>query len=501
MNLSRSFTKAVPFATTTTTTHRAAGTALFTRTTTALGHRLNQKTLWTAATSSHPDLATALSQCLSSSSTSSPMTTKTTDSNKKSGVTIILASRSYPGSDLLTLPSRIPDHISQSRHILGAVVDRVPTPSGHGVSTLTLTPATATNAASDRLVDCQPFYLSSAESRRKRLKEKSVGKWARSQDIEERSLDTADAWSSFKSISIGRNQVQVPTAALPPSSSTASASGSNDTDQDIVMISDLEVHQFLEALDSANPAASKVGLMASSTPFITGRPVTMFYDGQLVQDGVLGVSILKRPAAKQEITNVTYPSMSPLGPAMQITRCRGNIILELDESNATRLLLDRLQATTLTKDKEYFLATGEPTAATSESPAQVDMSKATVYKITGGDPSKGNMAVDTVHDLQIGQWVQFIHHGQAQDHGHIDNDLSSSDIQTGATTVRFTATDPNNTIEEQESAGSNGHHGNDTSASAQPRFGGSSENGFIVGQPNQGTWVCAVTDSILKHTL
>lgn len=86
------------------------------------------------------------------------------------------------------------------------------------------------------------------------------------------------------------------------------------------MISDLEVHQFLEALDSANPAASKVGLMASSTPFITGRPVTMFYDGQLIQDGVMGVSILKLPAAKQETTSVTYPSMSPLGPAMQITR-------------------------------------------------------------------------------------------------------------------------------------------------------------------------------------
>ena len=52
-------------------------------------------------------------------------------------------------------------------------------------------------------------------------------------------------------------------------------------------------------------------------------------------------------------------------------RCRGNIILEQDESNATRLLLDRLQATTLTKDKEYFLATGTPT--TSGPDAQVDM--------------------------------------------------------------------------------------------------------------------------------
>lgn len=316
MHLSRSFTKAVPFVTTTAT--RRAGNALFTQTSTAiLGDRLNKKTLWTAATSSHPDLATALSQCLP---TSTPASTPTTDNTnaKKSGVTIILASRSYPGSDLLTLPSKIPAHFSHSQHILGAVVDRVPTPSGHGVSTLTITPATNATAASDRLVDCQPFYLSGAESRRKRLKEKSVGKWARSQDIEERSLDTADAWSSFKSISIGRNQVQVPTAALPPASSASTSA--RDADQDIMMISDLEVHQFLESLDTANPTASKIGLMASSTPFITGRPVTMFYDGQLVQDGVLGVSILKRPAAKQETTSVAYPSMSPLGPAMQITR-------------------------------------------------------------------------------------------------------------------------------------------------------------------------------------
>lgn len=45
---------------------------------------------------------------------------------------------------------------------------------------------------------------------------------------------------------------------------------------------------------------------------------------------------------------------------------------------------------------------------------------ATVHKITGGDPSKGNMAVDTVHDLEIGQWVQFIHHGKSQEDGHFD---------------------------------------------------------------------------------
>ncbi|KAF9912707.1 hypothetical protein EC991_009443 [Linnemannia zychae] len=493
MYLSRSFTKAVPFAATavTTTTRRTGAFATQATTTTVLGHRLNCKGLWTAATSSHADLATALSQCLPSTNESAKTAgNNTTTDSKKSGVTIVLASRSYPGSDLLALPSKIPSQISTSHHILGAVVDRVPTPSGHGVSTLTLTTTPTTSSSTDRLLDCQPFYLSGAESRRKRLKEKSVGKWARSQDIEERSLDTADAWSSFKSISIGRNQVQVPTAALPSSTAATTA------EQDIMMISDLEVHQFLEALDTANPEASKVGLMATSTPFITGRPVTMFYDGQLVQDGVLGVSILKTRKANKEETSVTYPSMSPLGPAMQITRCRGNIILELDESNATRLLLDRLQATTLTKDKEYFLATGEPN--TSGSDAQVDMSKATVYKITGGDPSKGNMAVDTVHDLQVGQWVQFIHHGKAQDHGHLDKDLPPFSSEPA---LRFTATDPNNTIEEQEGISGSVDTPSSSSSSVESRFGGSSENGFIVGQPHQGTWVCAVTDSVLKHTL
>ncbi|KAI8356472.1 hypothetical protein B0O80DRAFT_447526 [Mortierella sp. GBAus27b] len=396
------------------------------------------RTLWTAATSSHPDLATALSQCLPTTSSTSSTPTFSASTEAKDSVTIILASRSYPGSDLLTLPSKVPSHVAHTSVILGAVVDRVPTKSGHGVSTLTLTPsaestsfakgsATVEAGGSKRLIGCQPFYLSGAESRRKRLKEKSVGKWARSQDIQERSLDTSDAWLAFKSISVGQNQVQVPQAILPVASTPSTTSA---TAQDILMISDLEVHQFLEALDQANPTASKTGLLASSTPFITGQPVTMFYDGQVVRDGVLGVSLLfqqNSSSSSPSSTTVDYPTLAPLGQAMQITRCRGNIILELDESNATRLLLDRLQATTLTKDKEYFLATGELIkAADQDQDKNIEMSKATVYKITGGDPSKGNMAVDTVHDLQDGQWVQFNHHDKALSQEYLSSLQSSA---------------------------------------------------------------------------
>ncbi|KAI1315944.1 hypothetical protein EDD11_000194 [Mortierella claussenii] len=508
-----------------------AGAATVHRAWTPISHR---QTLWTAATCSHPDLSTALSRCFPaaspssspSSTSSSSSTTKTSSSSSssnKNSVTIILASRSFPGSDLLSLPSKLPSHISSSssHFILGAVVDRVPTPTGHGVSTLTLTPdqdEQQSLASTSRLLSVQPFYLSGAESRRKRLKEKSVGKWARSQDIEERSLDTADAWAAFKSISIGRNQVQVPQAVLPPPSSftttttatttTSSSSSPSSSSQEILMMSDMEVHQFLEALDHTTPAAHKFGILASSTPFITGRPVTMFYDGKVVQDGVLGVSIVRSSADRHEgetKTTVDYPSMAPLGPAMQITRCRGNIILELDESNATRLLLDRLSATTLTKDKEYFLATGEPTRvdihSSQDQIVNIDMKQATVYKITGGDPSKGNMAVDTVHDLNVGQWVQFMHHDRGLDHGHYDPSLSSNNNNNNNNNtqgmVRFTTTDPNNTIEEQSDL--KGRTEADADA-VQALFGGSSENGFMVGQPHGQTWVCTVTDSVLTRT-
>ncbi|KAG0096997.1 hypothetical protein BGZ93_003677, partial [Podila epicladia] len=202
-----------------------------------------QRALWTAATCSHPDLATSLSRCFPTSSTTTPPPSSEPPKN----VTIVLASRSYPGSDLLNLPSAVPQHIRDSSTVLSVIVDRVPTRSGHGVSTLTLTPSAT-------LLSCKPFHLSGAESRRKRLKEKSVGKWARAQDIEERSLDTADAWNAFKSISIGRNQVQVPEAALPSSSSDVSSNdgpnAATKQQQEVIVFSDLEVHQFLEALDT-----------------------------------------------------------------------------------------------------------------------------------------------------------------------------------------------------------------------------------------------------------
>ncbi|KAF9981608.1 hypothetical protein BGZ65_003761 [Modicella reniformis] len=247
----------------------------------------------------------------------------------------------------------------------------------------------------------------------------------------------------------------------------------------------------------------------TTTAAMTKQDIFMISD---LEDGVLGVSLLIKKNGDKNLqvetiqsgeqhptttatTTIEYPTLAPLGPAMQITRCRGNIILELDESNATRLLLDHLQATTLSKDKEYFLATGELSDAEQGQDVNINMSKATVYKITGGDPGKGNMAVDTVHDLNIGQWVQFIHHNRKLSHGHHDASLNNSSQES----LRFTATDPNNTIEEIPEEHQRQQHQLSGEDKPLPFFGGSSENGFIVGQTGEQTWVCNITDSVMKH--
>jgi hypothetical protein len=63
-------------------------------------------------------------------------------------------------------------------------------------------------------------------------------------------------------------------------------------------------------------------------------------------------------------------------------------------------------------------------------------------------------------------------------------------------TLRLSNTDPNNTLEEQSTE----LQGVDDDEPSKPLFGGSSENGFIVGEPQEQTWVCTVTDGVLKHT-
>ncbi|KAJ3299300.1 hypothetical protein HK104_009419 [Borealophlyctis nickersoniae] len=95
---------------------------------------------------------------------------------------------------------------------------------------------------------------------------------------------------------------------------------------------------------------------------------------------------------------VDHPSLVPLGDTLRITSCRGNIILGLDGSNAAKELLKRVSLiqndNSGGNDGVLYLRV-------------MNAGGSAVYRITGGDPSKGTLAIDSVKDLREGMQVEF----------------------------------------------------------------------------------------------
>ncbi|ORZ11678.1 hypothetical protein BCR41DRAFT_356744 [Lobosporangium transversale] len=355
----------------------------------------NRKTLWTAATCSDPDLSTALSRCLPTANKANTTASLSNAQGQKDSITIILASRSYPGlicsrylQNSRTMSLNHPSFSAQSS------IEFLQK-SGHGVSTLTLTPdppvlpTNSLDPTDPLIISCQPFYRVWSRISSEKIERKIRGKWARPQDIEERSLDTADP--------------------------------------DIFMISDLEVHQFLEALDTANPDVI-------NWAFWQAQPRLLL--GNLVRNAAT-VTATSR-------TSISYPSMAPLGPAMRITS-----LMPLDY-----YWIDYKPH--INQGQGVLFTNGEITNANQGQHIDIDMQKATVYKITGGILPK-----------EI--WLLFFQIFYIRSKQHIEEQSQSPEQNQKNTDNTFISN----------------------------LFGASSENGFIVGQPNSHTWVCAVTDSVL----
>ena len=66
---------------------------------------------------------------------------------------------------------------------------------------------------------------------------------------------------------------------------------------------------------------SQIGLIASPTPFVTGRPHTLFSGKDIYSDGAVGIAICRAPktfdAAKD--LKVSYEGLEPLGGPLEVT--------------------------------------------------------------------------------------------------------------------------------------------------------------------------------------
>ncbi|KAJ7069943.1 hypothetical protein C8F01DRAFT_976988 [Mycena amicta] len=147
--------------------------------------------------------------------------------------------------------------------------------------------------------------------------------------------------------------------------------------------------------------ANKLGLFAASTPFITGRPVTLFINDEICDSGAVGLA-LSRPQAKCELR---FAGLVPLAEPMTVSQSEGNLVVTLSNKNPTQLLLAAIRQEKINLDtpdyEEFCLATLVDD--------EVGFIPDQMFSILSGDPSRGTIALRSLSSPPPGSRVQVNH--------------------------------------------------------------------------------------------
>ncbi|CAG8723311.1 14650_t:CDS:2, partial [Funneliformis mosseae] len=334
---------------------------------------------------------------------------------------------------------------------VGCVVDRIydnKNNNGHGISLLL-----GNRKKNESRFD--GFSINIEGSKRHQYKSNSVGRWKNLDDFKDKNDKLSNLFDikNFKSISSVPNEFDLP-------EELNLLKIKNISPDLILLASDSEPYQFLESLDHHFP---------------TSRPFSLFHNNNVLSRGIIGVAITDESFKNQ--LDVDHPSLNAVGDPLKITSCRGNIILELDGTNPTRLLLNRLQSGNdkgiLSKETEFYLGLYDH----NDKDNQLDESNLMINKISSGDPVRGNMAVDTTMDLKEGQFVKFFYRKKEFDATYLQNKLKENvEIQIAMSTLDRDIIDPvaiSNMLKVYNN---------------KNIFGAIGENGIIIGKGNGITW-------------
>ncbi|PVF97624.1 hypothetical protein CPB86DRAFT_759770 [Serendipita vermifera] len=140
------------------------------------------------------------------------------------------------------------------------------------------------------------------------------------------------------------------------------------------------------------PHASKLGLIASSTPFITGRPFTLYHNGSFHSSGALGIALFN-PSPKPR-TDVRFSHLEPLGGPKTVSSASSNILYALDGQPAASILAQALALADRQEDTGHTGAT--PPSQQHHIYLGVLSSTGQVcrtYPIGAGSPSRGALLI------------------------------------------------------------------------------------------------------------
>lgn len=190
----------------------------------------------------------------------------------------------------------------------------------------------------------------------------------------------------------------------------------------LIYFSDASPEGLRSSLHANFPTASKIGLVPTSTPFITGRPVTLFRNQRIWESGAVGVALSH---AKNVRSMLDYHGLVSLSSTMTVSESEGNLVNTLDRQNPSQLLLSairehNLAVTSLDPEEEFYLMSEETQIA---------------YAITAGDPSRGTISLNTDQGPGVGSRVRFYHRPKSS------SGRTLTFGQPRATTFKFMAAD------------------------------------------------------------
>ncbi|KAI9295740.1 hypothetical protein K502DRAFT_341516 [Neoconidiobolus thromboides FSU 785] len=229
-----------------------------------------------------------------------------------------------------------------------------------------------------------PFYHQDKDV--KDLNFNSVGRWRvgkQTGSVERREMDLGN----MKSISQAENKVKIPKELETVKESNGS----------LFLMGDNQLEQYLQVLDIEMKGVTKTGFKSSNTIFEYNTPNQLYYNNKLYQEGLLGFytnCILPWKVSVDRLTKIS--------DEYELKQCQGNIIIEFKGfNNACGLLKEKVDQL---GNKNQKLDFNQVSIWTRLSREEKEIG---YFAISAGDPSNGNIALDTKLDLKIGDKIEF----------------------------------------------------------------------------------------------
>ncbi|KAJ2751899.1 hypothetical protein GGI19_004184 [Coemansia pectinata] len=103
---------------------------------------------------------------------------------------------------------------------------------------------------------------------------------------------------------------------------------------------------------------------------------------------------------------VAHPGMVTATPVLRIVRAKGNVVLDVEDARAAHALIATMRSCG-SGDNRVYARISRTEEAARESLLQPGPMSA-VFRVTGGDPAKGGVAVDTLSDIPQDCFIQFL---------------------------------------------------------------------------------------------